>query len=72
MRAAKPTKGRKSNPERKQWRKRRDLLIDVFGSVSRAAVLVGCHPNSLRNIDTCPGKKSKLAALLAKKGEVLP
>jgi len=69
---AKRNPKRKSNPERKLWRQRRDLFIDLFGSVGATARKIGCHPNALRILDTCPEVKRKVEAALAKRGEVLP
>jgi hypothetical protein len=53
--------------ERKQWLKRKEQLIEVFGGVAKAAGQLGCHPNSLRNIDACPDIKKKLDAAIARK-----
>jgi DNA-binding PucR family transcriptional regulator len=46
--------------ERTAWLKRKEALIQWAGSISKAAALLGCHPNSLRNINACPGIKAKL------------
>ena len=56
------------NPERAAWRKLRDLLIDSFGSVTAAAKVIDCHPNSFRAIEDCPRVKDRLIAELKKKG----